>query len=393
MIQYNLELNGFTMVGDGTGTTYGSFLAGTAQRYALVDSTHPGGTWKSESVKEVVAWMKQALAGLEGNDGLYEESGSQVYYLKEIFTLLALLVALYSIIPLVDRLVRISYFVPTTQEMPQKVYFEGMSWWKIISINAVIGGITFLFIPQIGLLLTIVIPGLTSLFSLAIANAFLLWFLVNAGICHVLFRRWYHSQDDLSLDELGGISKDNEDRRMVITRSVVLSILVLIYLYLITVFVQSVFMVELRFMWPFFRILQPYRVFQFLVYLFPVLYFFMFNGGYFLFGQARPKLEQIRSTKGTLIWWGLNLINMISVLFLIFILEYIPMFLFGTAPLFGGLLQFWWLFGIFLMQIIPEFMVIFLLQTLVFRRTGRIYIGSIISALIVTWVITNGALA
>jgi hypothetical protein len=391
MIQYNLDLSGFIGEGDGTGTTYGSFVGGTAQRYALIDSTHPGGTWKSESVKEIVSWMKQALAGLEGNDALYDESGSQVYYFKEIFTLLALLVVLYSIIPLVDRLVRLPYFTPITQEMPQQVYFEGMAWWKIIGLNAAMGGITFLFIPQMGLILTLFIPGLTSIFSLAVANAFLFWFLVNAGIAHLLFRRWYHKQDDLTPDQLGGVGK--EDRGMVITRSILISVLVIAYLYLVTVFVQSVFLVELRYMWPFFRVLKPYRVFQFLLYLLPVLYFFIYNGGYFLFGQARPKIDRIESDRGTLIWWGLNLVNMLSVLFLIFILEYIPMFLFGTGPLFGGLLEFWWLFGIFLMQIIPEFMVIFLLQTLLFRRTGRIYVGSIISAMVVTWVIANGALA
>ena len=82
---------------------------------------------------------------------------------------------------------------------------------------------------------------------------------------------------------------------------------------------------------------------------------------------------------------------MLSALFALWVIEYIPMILFGTAPLIGGLLYFW-LIGIFLMSIIPQFLVIYLLMTILYKKTGRIYLGSFIGTMITTWVLATGVM-
>lgn len=391
MIEQNLEFRGETLVGDGYDVTYGSFEDGTAHRYALIDSTHPGGTWNKESVKEVVAWMELSLNGRTDTTTVYEEASDHIYYLKEVLTLVALLISLFSLIPLVKRLLQIPYFEKIKKELPTENFVQGRSWVYIASLNAFIGGFTFLFLPQVGVLLFGAIGLFIPIFSLLVANAFLFWFLINAIIAHLLFNRW-KKRNEIEDEDVGRVSKDNPDRAYILRRSFLLAVVSIGYLYIMSAFVQSVFLVELRFMWSFFRILTPYRMFMFVIYFFPVLYFFMINGGVFLYGQARALPGNPKSVQGQLVFWLKNVFNMLSVIILLFILQYIPMYLSGAAPSLGGILQLWWLMGIFLMSIIPEFLILFFLTNVFYLKTGRYYVGSFIASFIVTLVIVTGAL-
>jgi len=389
MITYNVQQAGETLASPVYDTTYGSFADGSAQRYALIDSTHPGGTWKAATMTEVVAWLEQALMGKSAASA-YDDASSHVYYIKEGLMLLALVLSLLALVPLVNRLLDLDYFSEITQETPTLIFYEGRSWWKAASLNALLGGVTFVFLPFIGVLLFSAINAFLPIFPLLIGNGFMFWFVINAIICHFFYRRWRHTHTDISAASIGAVSRDNPDFDRIIGRSLVLVFVAFVFLYAMTAILQWLFPVELRYMWSFIRVLQPARFLAFLIYLIPIGYFFLMNGGVFLFGQARAQAGA-ESIPELLRWWLLNSYNMLSVIALVFLLEYLPMILLGTAPLLGGILGVFWLLGIFLMQIIPEFLVLFLLMTIFFRRTGRIYVGSFIATIIVSWVLSNGA--
>ncbi len=386
MIKYNVEKINETYVGNGYGVTYGDFNAGTAQRYTLIDTTHPGGTWNTKGVQETVAWMLQALKG-ESETKATTDAHGQTYYLKEVLLLFALILLIFSSIPLVDILLNTDYFSIVKQETPTKVYLEGGSWWKAATINAWIGGLTIMILPAAGTLLFASLP----LFNLMIGNGWALWFVVNAFIASIIIKRWLKSREDVSIEDLGAFGKDkSENDRRVIWRTFILTTIIFTYFYIFAVLAQSYLYVEFRYMWSFFRVLSPIRFIQFLLYLIPIYYFFKNNAGLFLFGQARVA-ESSSSIKTILKQWLYNSYNMVSALIILWIIEFIPMFLFGTAPLLGGFLYFW-LIGIFLMSIIPEFLVIYLIMTIFFKNTGRIYLGSFIGAMITTWVLATGVM-
>ncbi|MCY3413399.1 MAG: hypothetical protein INQ03_17295 [Candidatus Heimdallarchaeota archaeon] len=385
MIEYNLDQISETMVGTGYDTTYGSFALGTAQRYVELDSTHPGGTWDGEGIKETVAWMLQALNG-EQETAALDHATPSTYMIKEILTLTALILLLFSSIPLVKLLLDKEYFSGITQEVPEEVYVTGKDWWKLATVNAWIGAITFLFVPILG-----AAPGLLGLnipiLRLGLGNGFLLWFVVNAFIAKKLFNR-FKVNSGKSLAELGGVDSDDET---VVFRSTILAIVVVCVFYLIAIIAQVYMHIEIRFMWSFFRVLSPIRFLQFIIYSFPIYYFFKYNAGFFLYGSARMPVQDTE-LKTQLHWMLKMLYSMLSGFIVVYILEYFPMFLFGTKPLLGEFALFFWLLGIFLMSIIPEFFVLYIILNVLYRMTGRIYVGSAFATLVVTWVLATGVM-
>ncbi|MHA1610658.1 MAG: hypothetical protein ACTSYU_01280, partial [Promethearchaeota archaeon] len=49
-------------------------------------------------------------------------------------------------------------------------------------------------------------------------------------------------------------------------------------------------------------------------------------------------------------------------------------------------LFFFGLWGIFLMQTLPQFALIFFLTTALYRKTGKIYVGSFIATVLTAWI-------
>ena len=79
------------------------------------------------------------------------------------------------------------------------------------------------------------------------------------------------------------------------------------------------------------------------------------------------------------------ILAVIAVLLVMILINYLPMFLFGTGPI---LLM--GLYGIFLMAYLPIFAGIFFLMTAFYQQTGRIYLGAIMATFIVVWIMTAG---
>ncbi|MGV9199579.1 MAG: dienelactone hydrolase family protein, partial [Promethearchaeia archaeon] len=166
--------------------TYGTFNNGTAQRYALCDTTHPGGTWNAQSILETTKWMINALN--EGElDLKFPEPEKQIYQWKEIGMLIALIGAILSLLPLSGILLKTDLFQDLTKDIPPRDRIDASQWWKGASINASVGGLSFLVIPMIGMIIGALLP----FFNLVTGNGTLLWFLVNALIGWIVFKKWF----------------------------------------------------------------------------------------------------------------------------------------------------------------------------------------------------------
>lgn len=372
--------------------TYGSFADGSAHRYAQCPCTHPGATWNQKGVAESTAWMLQALAGYS-ESAAWAISGieTQTYMIKEGATLFALITAFLSLIPLASILLETSYLNKIVKPLPQRIPTEGRQWWIFALINAVIGGVTFLFLPMLGLIGGAVLASILPVFLLVTGNGLLLWFLVNALIAYSFFRSWFRKnfqgEGGISYEDVGrfGSIRDPESWD-VILRTILLSVILFTYLYLVAVSTQFFGNIELRYMWPVFKGFTPEKFLQFLVNIAPVFPFFIINGGVFAYGMIRQP-EYGSPLKTLLVWWIKLVIAMESVLLILILVNYLPMFLLGTGPLLNM-----GLYGIFLMAYLPIFAGIFFLTTAFYQQTGRIYLGSIMATLLVVWIMTAGML-
>jgi hypothetical protein len=135
------------------------------------------------------------------------------------------------------------------------------------------------------------------------------------------------------------------------------------------------------------------RVGYFFLYLIPALIFFLINGGLFLFGQARLKEEETPA-KTQLTWWLKSLYAMVLGLLLVWAFQYLPWILLGMGPGFEnvGLMEFSGLWPLMLIVYIPGYVVYYYVLTWFYRKTGRIYLGAIIVASLVTWFLAAGSI-
>lgn len=369
--------------------TYGDFTTGSAHRYAQCPCTHPGATWNSKGISETTAWMLQALMGISEAEA-ETQAASQTYMIKEGATLFALIMSFMSLIPLASILLEIPYFGKIATPLPQKVPTQGSKWWTYAIVNSIIGGITFLILPMVGMLGGALLGSFAPIFLLLTGNGLLLWFLVNALIAGLFYRRWFKkARDDEGLThaDIGRFEtiKDPESRD-VILRTIILSVVLFAFLYTIVGASQIVLAIEFRYMWPVLKLLTLEKVAQLFVNILPVFPFFLINGGVYAYGMMRlPESESPLKTQ--LVWWIKIVFVMESTLLVLILVNYLPMFLFGTGPL---LLM--GLYGIFLMAYIPIFAGIFFLMTAFYIKTGRIYLGSIVATLLVVWIMTAGML-
>ncbi len=388
MIAYNENL---TSANDAEADfTYGDFTDGSAHRYAQCPCTHPGATWNSKGVSETTAWMLQALMGLNEVEAT-TLSASQTYMIRESATLFALIMSFMFLIPLASIFLEFPYFSKIAGPLPQKVSTSGGKWWGYAILNSIIGGITFLILPSLGLLGGAVLGAFAPIFLLVTGNGLLLWFLVNALIAGVFYRLWFRKasvgEEGITYADIGRFESIRDpESRDIIFRTIVLSVALIAYLYVLVGASQQFLAIEFRYMWPVLKIFTPEKFGQFVVNILPVFPFFLINGGVYTYGMMKLP-ESSSSLKTQMTWWIKIVFLMESTLLVLILVNYLPMFLFGTGPL---LLM--GLYGIFLMAYLPIFAGIFFIMTAFYIKTGRIYLGSIVATLLVVWIMTGGML-
>ena len=378
-------------------TTYNSYADGSARRQTLIDTVHPGVTHNRKAVAEAVTWLNIALNDGETGDDWIDPQ-RQIFMFKEVCTLLALLCALASMIPLTNRLLATPFFAAVAQPLPEDVpdnrayAASDRLWRKYAWVNNLIAGLTYpLLTAAGGYLLATLVPGL----SMIIANGVVTWLLVNALIYMLIFSLWYrrnHKKRNVTLFNMG-ISFDTQKLRLdwgILGKTVLLGAILLGWLYLLVSLSQRLTGIEFRFLWPFMRQFSLERFASFWLYLPAALLFFLLNGGVFLFGQTRQRKEET-GTQTQVIWWLRNCIAGLSGLAAVWAFQYIPFFL-GFAPGFelAGLPLLSGMIPLLLFVYIPEFVVLYFFLTWFYRRTGKVYLGALVIASLAMWWLTAG---
>ena len=261
---------------------------------------------------------------------------------------------------------------------------------KHASIN---GLLMWLYLPLIFMLfgLHVYVVKIDKVFPMMMVNGTVWWFVWINVIGFLLLRGWHKRRarkDGLTWADLG-ISFDPARFTLdgkAIGKTALLAAFLFAFAYLFEHILESIFIVDYRFLFPFASDLTPYRAGMWLLY-FPFLLLGFILTGYFLHGQLR--LPAKKTWGGTFLSWSLaNTLAMIVPLILFLLIQYVPLLTAGVIPFVGpgGVLA---NFTMSLFHIIIVLVMVTPLSTWFFQLTGRPYLGAFLNAALVTWMFVS----
>jgi len=307
--------------------------------------------------------------------------------LKEVLSLTAVLAAAVSMLPLF--LIITQHWLFENLALPLKSKPKTLppsSRSGVVFSVIIIGGLSFILFFMLG---SGLFPLPEYIHRFTTGNSFIIWLLFLTVITFFTLRSWLfwgHGRkaewtlSDLGLEghnekDLKIIRPANRSKRIIphaIIAAVILTVSVLILLLINLVIFKngSNFLTLLGF--------EQFNILRFLIYLAVFAVFFTVVGGAKLYGQMRLhqyKLNRKKSTAFTqFAWWCFSVIVMLGGLLFAALIEYI-MSSRGYNPTFGNM-------SAFIFFIFPLFAVFLFFSTWFYRRSGTVYTGSFVLAIL-----------
>ena len=370
-----------------SGVTYGNFTDGTARKVVLLPGIHLMESHGREGVAAAVVWMKEALSPPTGS---WIDANIQIWQYKEYATLFAMIFGLFSVLPLGLILLKSRYFSDLIFEGEDNYACGGRALIKHATIN---GLLMWLYLPIIFILFgfhVYVVP-IDKLFPMMMVNGTVWWFFWINIIGFFIFKRWFriqHNKTGITLFDLGiSFQKDSFSVNWKkIAKTIILALILFIFVYALEHFLESLYLVDYRFVFPFASDLTLYRAKMWLIY-FPFILVGFLQLGFFLHGQIRVSRKK-NWIKTFIKWSTINTLVLIIPLILFLLIQYLPIFIVGVIPFVGpgGMLV---SFTMNLFHIIGVLILVIPLQTWFFQLTKRPYLGAVLNAAIVTWMFVS----
>ena len=370
-------------------TTFGSFADGSARRMELLYTNHRLTTHNAHGLAVALDWFDQAFGNHVLTGPAYTD---QTAMIKEWLVLFAMLCALAALIPFAELLLKIPVFAKLVQPLPPIEYVKtNGKWARGAIVTVLIAASTYPFMTQLGHAL---LPLPESVFRMTVGNGFVGWYLLLILIMLVTALIGWRSAkktDGFYGMGLGSERKPNRISFALLLRACALVLCLLVFLYLIVLAAEKLFMLDLRFIWPFFKTFTLPRFGQFFVYIPIFALFFLLNNSKIM-ASMRSKATYRKGLAGFLGAWWRNALLMVGGILLIVLIEYIPFFA-GVGPgadvLFGS--TFGGPFMSLLILFVPQVVVFSVLCTYFYRRTGSVYTGALLVASLAAWIVTGGS--
>lgn len=365
-------------------TTYGDFAAGTARRVVVPPITHVHESHSTEAIAETLEWLRSSLNPPQAR---WIDARSQIWQIKELATLAAMLAGFASLFPLALILIRLPVFASIRRNRADRYECTLRDYTLYASVNGVL---LWLYLPSILILFGVhkyLVP-IHHAFPMMMVNAIVWWLLLVNGIGFVLYRRWYTKRaapQGVTLSDLG-VSFSAEGFKTGIAKAAVLAVILFGFMYAVEFAAEKGFIVNYRFVYPFMNDLTAYRWGMFLLY-WPFLLFIFLMTGAFLHGQIRRPLGNgwLRTLAARS---GYAALALCAPILLFLAVQYVPLFTSGAIPFVGpnGLFV---VFIINLFPIVALFTLTAALSTWLHQLTGAIYTGAILNSLIIAWVFAS----
>ncbi len=372
-------------------TTYGDFAKGTARRCELVVTNHRLVTHSHQAVTSTTDWFANALG-----QPTIQLDNPHIYMNKEWTQLAATLLVLFSLIPLAEFLLSTPLFANAADQVPDRPYHlkKGGKLIGGLLVTMLISGLTYPFMTQLGHAL---LPLPEKIFRMTIGNGFIGWYgllmIIMLIMTIVSFRSSKKKGIPMDYMDLGFARNRNSHRFDwgLLLKSFFLAAVLFAVMYLVTFLCETLFHLDLRFIWPFFRSFSLERLVQFATYL-PIylLYFILANSR--IIAQMPVRSTSRKGFGAFLANWLVVCLGMVGGILLIVLLEYIPFFanlgpgadlLFGST--FGGP------FMSLMIVLAPQLLIFSILATYFYRRTGNVFVGACLIAMLACWIITGGS--
>jgi len=333
---------------------YGSIESGTARILYTPSTTHPGDHLSPEAIGDSIEWFQRTLSG-----GTPRDRGDQIWFWKEIGTLIAFIGFVVLLLGAFDILLSLPAFASLRQSsQPVRERRDGR-WWLAFALTALVPVITFY--PFFGLGARFV-PA-SAVFPQGITNQIMTWAVLNAVIT-------------LALSVLFKSNAQTTPSRWASAIGISLATVSIGYLSLLVA--DYLFQIDFRFWVVALRALSADRFVMFLTYLVPFTAFFViaFRA---LHGFVSVQGDSPRRTY-------LSALGALAGGFALFILvQYAPLFSAGRLLVPAQALN-----AIISIQFLPLMIVLALISVFTWRRTNSYLPGALISGFFVTWYIVAG---
>jgi pimeloyl-ACP methyl ester carboxylesterase len=357
------------------GKLYGSIADGTARKLYAPAGTHPNDHISTEAIGYAIDWMQTTLTG--GN-GL--PPSDQVWYWKEIGTFIAFIGFVLALFPVGGLLLQAGWFKDLGEPMPEAKPAKSTLWWVGAAIAVVLPALTFFWLQNQG---NSWFPA-GAFWPQTISTGIATWAAGNGLIFLVLFLVWHFQANRKAgaTAQTYGVSWASGLNWRKIAKSLGLAFIIVFFGYLLLALSDWLFKTDFR-LWV--LALKPMNFLQFhitLAYIIPFAFFFLVSS-MVLNGEMR----QVQADGSPVSMRRAMLVNaalMALGIVIMLLIQYIPLMAGNPLPLGESLLT---IVGI---QFVPLLIIVGLILTYYFRKTGHIYVGAFICAMFITWYIVAG---
>jgi pimeloyl-ACP methyl ester carboxylesterase len=349
---------------------YGSIEDGTARVLYQPNTTHPGDHLSSVAIGYAISWFQKTL----GEEKTLAPA-NQIWCWKELATLVGLIGAILLLFAAGNLLLQTGCFssLKGTPQNPKPA--SGAGWWIGFALLFFVPTLTYFPLTLMGN----VAAKACQIFPQQVSNTIVFWLLVNAVLSLIFFLIWHFASNKKKGGN--GISYGLKTPSGIDWKKIGLSawfaFLVTAIVYLSVIVISYFFTVDFRFWVIPLKPLSSIQTKIGLRYLIPfALFYIMF---------AIVLHGQMRSLKGSTAKRMVMSMVVAAAGYLVMLLVlYIPLLAGGAIPIKDVRMT---LYVIVAIQMLPLFVIVSLISSYFYEKTGLVYAGAFVNALFITWYI------
>jgi hypothetical protein len=360
------------------GKTYGSFEDGTAKAFYSVPYPHATEIVTPKTLGYGLNWIQQAIPAPNPIPG-----SNQIWLWYHLGSVITMAGFVFLFLQLGAILLRTPFFKSLVKPVPEFKGSTGLAWWigAVLTVLIMAGSLFYFH----WLFQHYIIPS-SKLWPMDRPNGIMGWAVATGliSIIVILLNHFVLKGDrNATAHNYGLTSEDGKVEWLEIGKSLLLAfalfgigyyVLVLVYRWLLVNF--GVFEVA-------FRLLTPERFWTVLKYLIPWMFAYIALGTN-LHGLMRPKDGKAKLGLEILV----NVLLLAPWFYLWFPIYFGPLYSGGTAMSFAGggmiMMKDWlWSFP-------PTLTIVAVVSTYFYHKTGRVYVGAFLNAILVVWTMVGG---
>lgn len=353
------------------GRLYGSLADGTARKLFMPATTHPGDHLSREAIGNAVEWFQSTL---KGGNGL--PPGDQIWPWKEAGTLLALAGFVLFLFSMGGLLLRTRFFALLAGPARPSLNVVGIGWALSALLAAAVPAATYFWAQAA----TNRLIKASALWPQNITTGIMGWAVLNGAVTILLFLAWRLASrrgTGATPADCGWAGTDRKATLSGVGASLLLAACVAGAGYALLAVSAGLFQIDFR-IWVVALKPMSARHFRiFLGYLPPFLFYFLALGTA-LHGRLRTRAG---AAKEMLVNAAVTAGGLAALLGI----QYAPLLAGGTPAIPGQPLL-----TIVAIQFVPLLIFAASVSTYFYRKTGLIYAGAFLNALVVTWYIVAG---